>query len=85
LCNVAGSVLCSLMACHVMILPVYITNSVKRLYASLDVTMFINPDAVCCGAIYRCSHMALCVMLSWRDGYPLQWALPMPWLWNSAP
>ena len=44
--------------------------------------MFTSPDAVCCGA--RCSHrVASCcaVMVGW---YPLQYALPMPWLWNSV-
>jgi len=79
MCNVAESVLSSLMARHVMILPVQITNSVKRSHASLDVTMFISPDVVCCGAIYRCSHMvALCVMLSWWDGYPLHGCGTLP-------
>jgi len=61
------------MACHVTVgwvaPSVHTADSVKKSYSSLDVTMFISPDAVCCGA--RCSHVvALYVMLSWWGGFP---------------
>ena len=56
-------------------------QTVKKSYSLLDVTMFISPDAMCCGA--RCSHVVtLNIMLSCRGGYLLQCALAMPWLWN---
>ena len=62
------------MACHVTAgwaPSVHIADGVKKSYSSLDVTVFLCPDVVCCGA--RCSHVvALYVVLSWWDGYPLQ-------------
>ena len=48
---------------------VHIANSVRRSYLSLDVAIFISPDAVCCGP--RCSHAVVLYydMLSWWDGF----------------
>ena len=73
--HVAPSWVCSLlslMACHVNVgwvaraPSVHIANSVKKSYSSLDVTMFISSDAMCCGIRY--SHVGdICcaVIMGW--------------------
>ena len=39
---------------------VHVADSVKKSYTLLDVTMFISPDAVCCGGI-----ICRAVMVGW--------------------